>query len=547
MFAKLQNAYAVLGDPHRRALYDCLGKDGIASDVTALIPRTKTPKEIREEYERLAKEREERMMQQRINPTSRLTMRVNATDLFERYMYDELYDDVIEPSLPTLEITEISFAQTIEAPLTLTDKFVIAGNVSTHNGKGSGSIGCTLKRVTSEKSSHEFDCSIGNGPHFGGKYYRRLSTNTFFNMSGSAQLYSHGLHPSLQISLTHNISKRLKGFLNYNVNYQLAENDDFYELNEQESGMSTEVHYNGEKYVFSTALQIGIPQTYITLNVTRKFTDPIGKIKASFRAGTFGLLVDYGIERKISAQSFIAATMTVGIPTGVLLKIRLNRGSQTYFFPLHLSDEILFQPLFYGTVTPLLGWFALKKIFLDPWEARKKEKEMEEKKHEKNNQMAEAKRDARHSVELMKERYQRIVTEETQRNGLVIIIALYGNLTVKESTDLLPEISDFIESVTSMVNITNPNELDSEEVSSISSLRDVINVTIPVQCLVEEQSKLILYEGSKNSLAGFYDPCSDEDKHLLVHYLYQGKHHQILVPDEDQVRCPRLSHQMPNQ
>ena len=40
-----------------------------------------------------------------------------------------------------------------------------------------------------------------------------------------------------------------------------------------------------------------------------------------------------------------------------------------------------------------------------------------------------------------------------------------------ESTDLLPEISDFIESVTSMVNITNPNELDSEEVSSISSLR----------------------------------------------------------------------------
>ena len=112
-----------------------------------------------------------------------------------------------------------------------------------------------------------------------------------------------------------------------------------------------------------------------------------------------------------------------------------------------------------------------------------------------------------------------------------------------ESTDLLPEISDFIESVT-IVN-TNPNELDSEV--SISSHPDVINVTIPVQCLVEEQSKLILYEGSKNSLAGFYDPCSDEEKHLLVHYLYQGKHHQVLIPDEDQVRCPRLSHQIPNQ
>ena len=68
-------------------------------------------------YSSLNREREERMMQQRINPTSRLTMRVNATDLFERYMYDELYDDVIEPSLPTLEITEISFAQTIEGTI----------------------------------------------------------------------------------------------------------------------------------------------------------------------------------------------------------------------------------------------------------------------------------------------------------------------------------------------------------------------------------------------------------------------------------------------
>ena len=49
---------------------------------------------------------------------------------------------------------------------------------------------------------------------------------------------------------------------------------------------------------------------------------------------------DYGIERKISAQSMIAATMTVGFPTGVKLTIRLNRGSQTYLFPLHLSDEV---------------------------------------------------------------------------------------------------------------------------------------------------------------------------------------------------------------
>ena len=29
MFAKLKNAYEVLNDPHKRAIYDCLGKEGL--------------------------------------------------------------------------------------------------------------------------------------------------------------------------------------------------------------------------------------------------------------------------------------------------------------------------------------------------------------------------------------------------------------------------------------------------------------------------------------------------------------------------------------
>ena len=53
-----------------------------------VVQRTETPKEVREEYEALARVREKRRLQQKTNPTSRVEMTINATDLFDRLFYD---------------------------------------------------------------------------------------------------------------------------------------------------------------------------------------------------------------------------------------------------------------------------------------------------------------------------------------------------------------------------------------------------------------------------------------------------------------------------
>ena len=45
----------VLNDPHLRAIYDCLGKEGLQEQGWEIVQRTKTPQEIREEYDRLAR------------------------------------------------------------------------------------------------------------------------------------------------------------------------------------------------------------------------------------------------------------------------------------------------------------------------------------------------------------------------------------------------------------------------------------------------------------------------------------------------------------
>ena len=61
------------------------------------------------------------------------------------------------------------------------------------------------------------------------------------------------------------------------------------------------------------------------------------------RFGTFGALMEYGIERRITPHSNLGATMLVGIPFGVTLKVKFTRASQTYTFPIHLADEVQLQ------------------------------------------------------------------------------------------------------------------------------------------------------------------------------------------------------------
>nr|CAG4640722.1 EOG090X03AJ [Eulimnadia texana] len=125
LFNKTKKAYEVLRDPHKRAIYDNLGTKGLETEGWEIVQRTKTPQEIREEYERLAREREERRLQQRTNPRGSVTVSINASDIFNPY--DEEYYEYRNSWLPIIEVKGMSFTQSIEAPLTMKDTALMSG------------------------------------------------------------------------------------------------------------------------------------------------------------------------------------------------------------------------------------------------------------------------------------------------------------------------------------------------------------------------------------------------------------------------------------
>ncbi|XP_046439736.1 dnaJ homolog subfamily C member 11-like [Daphnia pulex] len=495
LFNKTKRAYEVLSDPHKRAIYDSLGTKGLETEGWEIVQRTKTPQEIREEYELLAQQKEERRLLQRTNPQSSITVNIDATELFSSY--EDAYDDEFGPPgdfFPSIVVKGMNFSQSIQAPLTLTDTAYLSGELSTHKGSGSGSVNVSLRRITSPDGWAEVDLGFGNGLSFSAKGFRNLTKRMFTNISGILTTTDEGLSFGFVSTLAHQLDKNTVGYLTYK--------------NSQSSSMSTSIVKETTTYRTQVNFVLGIPHSFISMSYCHKLEKHEGRLRATVKAGTFGAMLEYGLQRKVSQHSSLAVSMTVGVPTGVRLKIKLLRGNQIYAFPIHLCHEVLPSPIFYGTVTPMIAWIIVRRLVVEPYMQQQKVKDIERHRAMHHAQMLARRREAEISIDLMKETFRRNVEDEENKKGLIITKSIYGRWLDLSHRDLGDAITD---------------------------------VTIPLQCLVRD-SKLILQEASKCQLPGFYDPCMGEDKSLYVQYSFHGVPHEVTIQDTDPLRIPKQSH-----
>ncbi|XP_058848948.1 LOW QUALITY PROTEIN: dnaJ homolog subfamily C member 11-like [Acipenser ruthenus] len=498
LFNLVHQAYTVLSDPQSRAIYDIYGKRGLEVEGWEVVERKRTPAEIREEFERLQRERDERRLQHRTNPKGTISVGVDATDLFDRY--DEDYEEVPGGGFPHVEINRMHISQSIEAPLTTTDTAILSGSLSTQNGNGGGTINVAIRRVTSTKGWGELELGAGDmhGPLFGMKIFRNLSLSSFLTAQCAMQVSSRGVRPGLTTVLARHLDKNTMGYLQWRWGTQ--------------SAMNTSIVRDTKTSHLTFALQLGIPHCFMMLSYQYKFQDEDQtKVKGSLKAGFFGTVVEYGAERKISRHSVLGATVSVGVPQGVSLKIKLNRASQTYFFPIHLTDQLLPSAVFYATVGPLVFYLAMQRLVIHPYLSAQKEQELEKQRESSSSDIARKKQEAEAAVRLMQESVRRVIEWEESRMGLIILNAWYGKFVT--------------------------------DTSRKQEKAKVIDVTVPLQCLVKD-SKLILTDACKSGLPGFYDPCVGEEKSLKVLYQFRGVMHQNLSGDTEALRIPKQSHRI---
>ncbi|KZC09223.1 DnaJ like protein subfamily C member 11, partial [Dufourea novaeangliae] len=494
LFNRTKKAYEVLSDAHQRAIYDSVGIRGLETEGWEIVQRTKTPTEIREEYERLAKEREERRLQQHTNPKGSIVVNVNATDLFNKYVGD--YEDSTD-IFSCLEVSGMSFTQSIEAPLTLRDTVTMYGQLGTANGTGSGSINVSARRLVSSKGWVEMDVGAGTGPSMSLKGFYTLTRRLFCDGATILQFTSRGPKLGFVGTLAMQLDKHTVGYLTYRAGIQ--------------SAMSTMIVRDTFRSYTAFSINLGLLQSFLSLNYTYKMEEKQLKLRGSVKVGTFGVFLEYGAEKKVSQHSSLSAAVRVGVPTGVTLKMKLSRASQSYTLSIHLSDEILTAPVFYATVVPIATWTVVKKMVIDPIVKEREERRKAKQKEMNKSRMMEKQKEAKIATKLMKATVSKIRTEEELKKGLIITKALYGRFMYPEE--------------------------DRSTTLELIHRDEVIDVTIPLQCLVKD-SKLVLHNASKSQLPGFYDPCVGEEKHLFVQYLFHTLTHECIIKDNAPVRIP---------
>eukprot|EP00072_Mus_musculus_P073911 XP_017175674.1 PREDICTED: dnaJ homolog subfamily C member 11 isoform X2 [Mus musculus] len=314
--------------------------------------------------------------------------------------------------------------------------------------------------------------------------------------------------------------------------------------------MNTSIVRDTKTCHFTVALQLGIPHSFALISYQHKFQDDDQtRVKGSLKAGFFGTIVEYGAERKISRHSVLGAAVSIGVPQGVSLKVKLNRASQTYFFPIHLTDQLLPSAVFYATVGPLVVYLAVHRLIIRPYLRAQKEKELEKQRENTASDILQKKQEAEAAVRLMQESVRRIIEAEESRMGEKACPRWAGHGTALGFSNHQREVARWPVSAASaalspgliIVNawygkFVNDKSRKNEKVK-------VIDVTVPLQCLVKD-SKLILTEASKAGLPGFYDPCVGEEKSLRVLYQFRGVLHQVMVPDSEALRIPKQSHRI---
>ncbi|KAJ6342430.1 hypothetical protein OIU78_010370 [Salix suchowensis] len=401
-------------------------------------------------------------------------------------------------------VYRMAMSSDVQSQLSKRTAIGIGGNLEVNENSGGGAATTVLRHQLSPVSSIEFIASAGLRALIGVQTTRNLSLHSTATIAIAKSLRDGS------INLSNTWTRKLSETANGNIQLLLG----------PESSIAVGWQKKDEKMSASGELQIGTSSFSASAHYTHRFSSKShGRIAGRF--GSTNLEVEVGGGRKLSNFSTVRMLYTIGIQ-GILWKFELHRGGQKLIIPILLSRHL--NPVFAtgAFVIPTSLYFLLKKFVVKPYNLRREKHKTLENKEKTSAQVREARAMAEKAQQLLQIVANRKRSRHLETNELVITKAVYGSSKALKKAD--------------------ESRYENKESAS-----DIIDVTIPLNFLINDSGQLKLHEGVKKSgIMGFCDPCPGEPKLLRVEFTYGGKRFEVEVDDYAALLIPQESPQSLN-
>ncbi|KAL1556277.1 Chaperone protein dnaJ 13 [Salvia divinorum] len=484
-FQRVCEAYEILTDENKRIIYDIYGMEGLVSGLE-LGPKLEKVDEIKEELERLKRQREKEKAEPNIRSSGSLLANLSWPDLLDGDGF----------------MRGMAMATEVQSQISKRTSLDIGGNLAVNERSGGGAATAILRHQVSPVSSVELMGSMGLQSLVGIQTSRQLSVHSTASLGITASLRDGSMN------LSNIWSRQLSETSNGNIQLSLGE----------ESSIGIGWRKKEQNVSASGEIKIGTSSFGATANFTRFFSSKShGRIAGT--VGSDALALEIGGGRKISKFSTVRMLYSIGVQ-GLIWKFELHRGGQKLVIPILLSHHL--NPVFAtgAFIVPISLYFTLKNFVFKPYYLRREKQKSLENVEKTKNQVQEAIAAAMKAQQLLQNVANRKKIKQEEMGGLVVVQALYGSQKALLDRHRSEETGDGVAS-------------------------QIIDITVPLNFLVTDSGKLKLHEGVKKSgIMGSCDPCPGEPKQLYVKYTYNANIHEVTVGDYDELLIPQGSHKV---
>lgn len=484
-FQRIRDAYEILSDEYKRQIYDIYGIEGLNSGLE-LGPKLDKPEKIKEELEKLRRQKEEEKIYAHSRPVGSISAHLSIPQYIDGGGI----------------MRAMTMSSEVQSQLSKRNTIAIGGNLAVTGNKGTGGASALWQHEISPVSSIEFMASAGLRSLVGIQTTRHLSNHSTATSGFVISLRDGSVN--LSNAWTRQLSETCVG----NIQLTLG----------TESTIAVGWHKKDEKNSAAADVKFGTSAIAASAHYTRHFSKKShGRVSA--RIGSNALEFEVGCGRRISDLSTVKMFYIIGYQ-GISWRFELHCVGQKLVIPVLLLAELDARVAAGAFLIPSSLYFLIKNFIAKPYYIMRERQEELERREKSSVEVREAREAAEKAQKLLQNVSNRKKNKQLDSGGLVITRAVYGNQKA---------IKRFAEERNS-----------DDEVTS-----QVIDVTVPLNFLVTDSGQLKLHEGIKKSgIMGFCDPCPGEPKQLLVEYTFGGEKYKVVVDDYEELFIPQERHRI---